>query len=83
MNEPLSVTCEIQSGGKWVRLGIDEAVTELGLKMRCPECGGAVRPHREAVNGMRAHFEHELGHSGCSLSHAYHGVRSRHPKPLR
>ena len=50
--------CEIKFDGDWIRLNIEE-VLEMTMRplLRCVECHGVVRPHKEANNGMRAHFE--------------------------
>lgn len=50
--------------------------------LRCPECHGRVRAHKEGTTGQRAHFEHFAAHSGCSLKPTFRGVRSRHPEAL-
>jgi hypothetical protein len=40
-------------------MGIFEALAFQPKDMRCPECKGRIRAHKEGTNGMKAHFEHE------------------------
>ena len=79
----MSDACELYANRTWHRISIDEALTSYAERdLRCPECWGAVRPHRASVDGaMLAHFEHRIGHPGCSLGHNFDGTPRRHPKP--
>jgi hypothetical protein len=73
-------TCAVWRGGVWEKIDIAEALPiRSEYRMRCCECRGRVRAHREASNGMRAHFEHCVAHSGCSLSTKFSGTHSPHP----
>ena len=76
--------CEIRDGqGGWVTVGIDEALQRRGEDMRCPECHGHLRPHREYSDGARAHFEHRTRHPGCSTKlRSYTGNPTYHPNAL-
>lgn len=51
--------------------------------LRCIECHGPVKPHKQGINGMRAHFEHLVGHPGCSLGTYFDGHKRPHPDALR
>ncbi|MDZ4802291.1 MAG: hypothetical protein SGI92_29380 [Bryobacteraceae bacterium] len=66
---PRSTCCRDQSGQL---VTIAEALLRRQRERRfigaCVECGGRVRAHAEAVNGMAAHFEHIEGYERCSLS---------------
>ena len=69
--------------GGWVAVNIAEALERRGEDMRCPECLGKVQPHREYIDGARAHFEHRNAHPGCSTkARTFSGKKSVHPKPL-
>ena len=76
--------CELWANKTWHTITIDEALTSYAERqLRCPECHGAVRPHRASSDGtMQAHFEHRIGHAGCSRAHKFDGVERPHPKPL-
>ena len=79
-NQP---TCELRLRGEWVPIGLSEALRlHSSRDKRCPECHGKVRAHKEAENGMRAHFEHFEAHEGCSLGPVFSGHRSRHRSPM-
>lgn len=72
--------CEMQTETGWVRIGIDEALERRAEAMRCVECHGPVRAHRQYIDGSRAHFEHLRAHPGCSTKpSSFTGTRSRHP----
>jgi hypothetical protein len=76
--------CEVKVKGAWLSVTIDKA---LGLHpervLRCPECHGRVRAHNASEDGgMRAHFEHRVGHEGCSRGHYFKGHSSPHPRRL-
>lgn len=78
-----STACEAWSNGKWQPVSIDEVIaTTQRQLLRCIECGGAVRAHREGTTGQVAHFEHRHAHHGCSLGSKFTGVKSAHPQPL-
>lgn len=78
-----AVICEVWRGNGWQEIGIADALSiRWDSFMRCCECHGRVRAHREANNGMRAHFEHRVAHDGCSLSTKFSGAQSPHPDPL-
>lgn len=81
-NETLA--CHHDSNGGWVTLQIEAAVQyEQRERMRCPECWGPVRAHREGRSGTPcAHFEHLRAHKGCRYSYIYNGKRTRHPDAL-
>jgi len=78
-----AVTCEVWRGNRWEEIDIDKALPiRSEYLMRCCECHGRVRAHRLADNGMRAHFEHRVAHSGCGLSTKYSGTDSLHPDAI-
>ena len=75
-NAPKMITCEVQSGNEWTTISIDEALARRERNGRCVECHMPVRAHRQANNGMAAHFEHLAKNPLCPLSdrrHAGHG----------
>ena len=77
------MNCELFNGRHWVTIDLAFALKLPNRdRLRCVECGGRVRAHRKANNGMVAHFEHHVAHDGCSLGHNFNGVKSRHPKPM-
>jgi hypothetical protein len=80
----MSDTCELMANKAWHQITIDQALTSYAEReLRCPECWGAVRPHKASEDKtMKAHFEHRIGHAGCSRGHYFDGVQTRHPKPL-
>lgn len=80
----MSETCELWANKTWHTVTIDEALTSYSEReLRCPECFGAVRPHKASADGsMKAHFEHRIGHKGCSLGHYFDGIQTKHPKPI-
>ena len=80
----MSDTCELWANKTWHAISIEEALTSYAERdLRCPECLGAVRVHRASGDGsMRAHFEHRIGHTGCSRGHYFDGTPSQHPNPL-
>jgi hypothetical protein len=75
--------CEVRSGKGWTSLNV-AAVLDLPFKpaLRCPECHGPVRAHKQANNGMRAHFEHLTLHTGCSRGSNFDGRKRPHPDAL-
>ena len=76
-------TCDLWANKTWNTITIDRALTmPSGRRMRCRECHGAVRAHKVGKDGMRPHFEHLIGHKGCSLGIYYIGTRTPHPKAL-
>lgn len=80
---PKSDTCEVpKTSTSWHEISVQRALS-INVPMRCPECKGAVRPHKASEDGlMEAHFEHRERHDGCSLGHTFNGVQAPHPKPL-
>ena len=78
--------CELRIRGAWVAISLEDLLDRniaSDREKRCPECHGAVRVHRLAKNGMRAHFEHIEAHAGCSLGSVFSGVKSPHGRALR
>ncbi|SDP77307.1 hypothetical protein SAMN05428967_3366 [Phyllobacterium sp. YR620] len=76
--------CELWANRAWVAVTIEDVLSKFnGRIMRCMECHGSVRPHKEGVNGSVAHFEHKDAHRGCSFSISFDGTRRVHPKPVR
>jgi len=66
-NAPKMTTCEVQSGTAWKIISINEALASNTRNRRCVECKMPVRAHRQANNGMAAHFEHLAKSPRCSL----------------
>lgn len=78
-----AVTCQVWRGDQWEEIDIIEALPiRSEFLMRCCECHGRVRAHREANNGMQAHFEHRRAHKGCRRSTKYTGMDSLHPDAI-
>jgi hypothetical protein len=78
-----SLICDLFRAQVWEKIGIEDALEIRGkYDMRCHKCHGRVQPHRKAVNGMKAHFEHRRAHKGCILSTGYDGTNSLHPDAL-
>ena len=79
----MSDTCELYANKTWRLITIEKALTSYAERdLRCPECHGAVRAHRASKDGaMAAHFEHKIGHSGCSRGHYFDGTPTLHPTP--
>ncbi len=75
--------CELWANNRWNVISID-----LGRRlpperrMRCPECHGRVRFHKEGKNGETAHFEHSERNAGCSKGDCFDGTPRRHRRPL-
>lgn len=80
----LDDVCEERINGHWVRRAVAEVLTAAARSpIRCPECHGRVRAHKEGTTGQRAHFEHMKRHEGCSLKKStFSGRRARHPEAL-
>ena len=80
----MSDTCELWANKTWHTISVEDALTKYAERdLRCPECHGAVRPHNASEDGgMQAHFEHKIGHTGCSLGSYFDGTRTLHPKRL-
>ena len=67
-NRPRMTECKVQRGSIWVTMSISEALATQESDCQCIECQMPVRPHRQAVNGMAAHFEHIQRNPNCSRS---------------
>lgn len=83
--------CELQRDDGWDVVEITEALDIRARTskrhwqsylMRCCECHGRVQPHKQAKNGMAAHFEHATAHRGCGRSTEFSGSPSQHPEAL-
>lgn len=78
-----STKCDVYRGGTWEPIDIEEALSIRGeYDMRCPACHGRVQAHKQATNGMRAHFEHLVAHKGCGLFAKFSAKVSLHPEAL-
>jgi hypothetical protein len=64
---PKSTECEVRGSDGWERMAISDALLNRFLEMRCPECHGRVRAHKEGTTGQGAHFEHIKVHAGLQL----------------
>lgn len=72
------VVAELWADAKWVPITIDLALKmPRGRRMRCPECHGRVRAHKEGSTGQKAHMEHYERHPGCSRGDCF----DRKPRP--
>ena len=71
--------CDIKINGKWQRITLAKALAlDKTRTLRCVECEGQVRAHREGRNGEAAHFEHLQQNPGCSLGFFFNGTRAKH-----
>lgn len=78
-----STVGEIRLDGEWRPVDVDEVLAMAPRQqLRCIECRGAVRAHREGTTGQRAHFEHRVAHRGCSRGSTFSGTGSAHPAAL-
>jgi len=78
-----STDCEVHdSPDEWSVISVPEAIDRREKRIlrsiRCVECHGKVRAHKAGDWGG-AHFEHIVGHKGCSLGNCYDGNRRLHP----
>ena len=80
----MSDTCELYANKAWHLITVEQALTSYAERvLRCTECRGAVRAHRASNDGaMVAHFEHKVGHSGCSRGYNFDGTPKPHPAAL-
>lgn len=75
--------CDTWNSGGWRRVSVQAVLVRAEAVVRCMECHGSIRLHRAGPNGVpRAHAEHLVGHTGCSLGHYFDGTRSMHPTPV-
>ena len=75
--------CQIFAHGEWVQISLEKALTmHADRTLRCTECHGRVRAHKEGKDGQRAHFEHKSRHPGCSRGNCFSGTSSLHPKAV-
>lgn len=65
---PKMTECKVRRGSVWETISISEALATGESNCQCIECQMPVKPHRQAVNGMAAHFEHIQRNPDCSLS---------------
>lgn len=78
-----ALDCELQVKGIWSVIGIDQALKLASSRsFRCTECHGAVRVHKEGLDGTRAHFEHHRRFEGCSRSMAFDGQSRANPRAI-
>lgn len=76
--------CEVKSFDEWTSLDLDAALKLASSRtLRCPECHGQVRAHREGSNGAKAHMEHHERHKGCSRGDCFDGTSRPHHRVLR
>jgi hypothetical protein len=72
-------TCELYANQTWNSIGISDALRmPRSRMMRCPECHGRVRAHRQGTTGQREHFEHYERHKGCSRGDCFDGNLRKH-----
>jgi uncharacterized protein with PIN domain len=79
-----SDTCELWANGVWQVVSVEDVLAKwTERKLRCVECKGAVRAHKQSADGVSpAHFEHREAHMGCSLCHIFvaGAPQTLHPK---
>jgi hypothetical protein len=76
--------CELWGNSRLNLIGLDlgRTMPSPGRRMRCPECRGKVRFHKEGVNGEVAHFEHTEANPGCSKGNCFDDIHRPHRKQL-
>jgi hypothetical protein len=62
-----STFIEVQIGGKWKKLSVNDALSQNERYGRCVECHNPARCHGRGKNGMSAHVEHLSWNKKCSL----------------
>lgn len=81
--EEESVACELFANRAWTPISLDHAMQMPRSRLlRCLECRGRVRAHRQGSDGQRAHLEHYERHTGCSRGDCFAGVSTLHPRAL-
>lgn len=74
---------ELHANKCWNPISLAHALTmPRSRRMRCPECHGRVRAHRQGSDGQKAHMEHYERHVGCSRGDSYDGNSRLHPQAL-
>ncbi len=74
-----SIDCELWANNWWERIDMDLALRmPPGRQMRCVDCHGRVRAHREGTTGQAARMEHLEAHPGRARGNIFDGV-SRTP----
>lgn len=58
--------CEINRNGEWEVIGIAEALTLRGERLRCLACHGRVLPNNDYGVGASPHFSHLVSFAYCS-----------------
>lgn len=75
----MSNVCEVRLKGTWTPIDLDAALRLAKSRvLRCIECQGRVRAHKEGVDGQKAHMEHEHRHKGCSRGDCFDGESRPH-----
>jgi hypothetical protein len=65
---PKSADLEVNRGGAWKRISVQEAIDSNERGGRCTECHKPVRVHKASVSGKpAAHVEHLNRNLKCSL----------------
>lgn len=74
---------ELFANKRWNMISVEHALSMPRSRvLRCPECQGRVRAHREGSTGQRAHMEHYERHKGCSRGDCFDGTSRPHPRSL-
>lgn len=82
-NQEIEPAAELHANRTWNPISIAVALSmPRSRRMRCPECHGRVRAHREGTTGQRAHMEHYERHTGCSRGDCFDGNSRPHPRAL-
>ncbi len=77
------VVAELFAYKTWTPIELSVALTiPRTRRMRCPECKGRIRAHKEGSDGQKAHMEHYEAHTGCSRGNSFNGEVSHHPRAL-
>lgn len=75
--------CEIKADGKWVKIGIGDALLLRNTQIRCKACAGRIRVQMKFTANASPYFMHFAKHDGCrNTPHIFSGVSSRHPEAL-
>jgi hypothetical protein len=77
--------CEQKQNGYWIRISSTELQHDDPLPIRCAECHGEVRLHKQQTeNGMRDHVEHKhrQDSKGCPKGEHFDGNHRMSMNPV-
>jgi hypothetical protein len=72
---PRSTEIEIEIGGQWKRMNVEDALAINERYGRCWKCHEPARAHAKAKNGAAAHVEHRARNKKCPLSDCKHELQ--------